>query len=224
MDDLDRILELIESIPERMCGGLQPRFLYELSRATAGPVVEIGTCAGKSTIALAYGQKVRNGHPVTTIDLLEHEQIEANLRRAGVDEWVRRVVDESTAVARRWVGDIGLLWIDGDHSYKGVVRDISAWSPLVRQGGLMAFHDYPAPGGHEMGSVGHAVFEKVLSRPDVWKVVSDREAGSIIVFEKLTDGSDRPSYAATAVERLLYGATRFTYRAVRRIRGRFRGD
>jgi cephalosporin hydroxylase len=36
---------------------------------------------------------------------------------------------------------IDLLVIDGDHTYEGVRRDYELWSPLVRPGGLIAFHD-----------------------------------------------------------------------------------
>jgi len=36
---------------------------------------------------------------------------------------------------------IDLLFIDGDHSYKGVKRDWELYSPLVKKGGLVIFHD-----------------------------------------------------------------------------------
>jgi len=36
---------------------------------------------------------------------------------------------------------IDLLFVDGDHSYKGVKKDWELYSPLVRDGGLIAFHD-----------------------------------------------------------------------------------
>jgi predicted O-methyltransferase YrrM len=36
---------------------------------------------------------------------------------------------------------VDFLFIDGDHSYEGVKRDFELWSPLVRPGGLVAFHD-----------------------------------------------------------------------------------
>lgn len=32
-------------------------------------------------------------------------------------------------------------FIDGDHTYEGVKQDFTDYSPLVRQGGLIAFHD-----------------------------------------------------------------------------------
>ena len=36
---------------------------------------------------------------------------------------------------------VDFLFIDGDHSYEGVRRDFELYSPLVRPGGLVAFHD-----------------------------------------------------------------------------------
>jgi predicted O-methyltransferase YrrM len=36
---------------------------------------------------------------------------------------------------------LSLLFIDGDHSYEGVKRDYEMYSPLVRPGGLLIFHD-----------------------------------------------------------------------------------
>ena len=36
---------------------------------------------------------------------------------------------------------IDLLFIDGDHSYRGEMADYRAYSPLVRDGGVIALHD-----------------------------------------------------------------------------------
>lgn len=38
-------------------------------------------------------------------------------------------------------GGIDFLFIDGDHRYEGVKMDFEMYSPLVRTGGLVAFHD-----------------------------------------------------------------------------------
>ena len=37
--------------------------------------------------------------------------------------------------------EIDFLFIDGDHSYNGVKKDFEMYSPLVRKGGLIVFHD-----------------------------------------------------------------------------------
>ena len=36
---------------------------------------------------------------------------------------------------------LDLLFIDGDHTYKGVKKDFKLYSPLVRKHGIIAFHD-----------------------------------------------------------------------------------
>ena len=36
---------------------------------------------------------------------------------------------------------IDFLFLDGDHSYEGIKMDFDMYSPLVRQGGIIAFHD-----------------------------------------------------------------------------------
>jgi len=38
-------------------------------------------------------------------------------------------------------GKVDFLFIDGDHTYEGVKADFEMYSPLVRPGGLVVFHD-----------------------------------------------------------------------------------
>jgi predicted O-methyltransferase YrrM len=37
--------------------------------------------------------------------------------------------------------EVDFLFIDGDHTYEGVKKDFQAYSPMVRKGGIVAFHD-----------------------------------------------------------------------------------
>jgi predicted O-methyltransferase YrrM len=39
---------------------------------------------------------------------------------------------------------IDFLFIDGDHAYEGVKKDFQMYSPLVRKGGIVVFHDIVA--------------------------------------------------------------------------------
>jgi len=48
----------------------------------------------------------------------------------------------SLDVAPRWAkGEIGLLYLDGDHAYDAVCADFEAWIPHVASGGCIALHD-----------------------------------------------------------------------------------
>lgn len=51
--------------------------------------------------------------------------------------------DETRAEVERLLAgrQVDVLMVDGDHSYHGVRRDFELYSPLVRDGGLIAFHD-----------------------------------------------------------------------------------
>lgn len=45
------------------------------------------------------------------------------------------------------------LFIDGDHRYEGVKRDFEMYGPLVRKGGLIAFHDIVEGSSDAVGDV-----------------------------------------------------------------------
>lgn len=55
------------------------------------------------------------------------------------------------AVRSRFGGEpIDFAFIDGDHTYDGVRRDVEMYGPLVREGGLIGFHDIlPQPDSPE---------------------------------------------------------------------------
>ena len=48
---------------------------------------------------------------------------------------------------------VDFLFIDGDHSYEGVKRDFEMYSPLVRKGGIIAFHDIVPGPSENVGDV-----------------------------------------------------------------------
>jgi predicted O-methyltransferase YrrM len=56
---------------------------------------------------------------------------------------------ETEQVVRNILKDneLDFLFIDGDHTYEGVRADFMMYSPLVREGGLIAFHDIAESGG-----------------------------------------------------------------------------
>lgn len=195
-----KIMDLIESIPERMCGGAQPRFLFDLSSKLKdkGEIVEIGTCAGKSLIALASAQKLKeNGRKIFSIDIQEHKSLRQNLKNAGLENWVNLITGHSSKIAKNWSKPIELLWIDANHNYLATKIIIKRWSNYVLEGGYIALHDY----SFEFAGVIKAVRETILLYPHVWKVISDRETGSIFVAKRLK-GQKMPIEPATIRHKL----------------------
>lgn len=49
---------------------------------------------------------------------------------------------DSSEIAKTFKETISLIFIDGDHSYLGCKKDIEAWFPKMKKGGVMLFHDY----------------------------------------------------------------------------------
>lgn len=69
---------------------------------------------------------------------------------------------------------LDFLFIDGDHSYDGVRQDFESYLPLVREGGLVGFHDIAAPpgGGPVIDSDGSLLL--VGDVPAYWSSVRER--------------------------------------------------
>jgi len=68
--------------------------------------------------------------------------------------------------------ELDFLFIDGDHTYEGVKRDFEMYSPLVRRGGVVAFHDI-VPGPQEYVGGVPRFWSEVKSRHRHMEVVND---------------------------------------------------
>ena len=137
---------------ETIDGLVHPReglLLYVLARRAAhlGNIVEIGSYKGRSTWYLVQGLKdAGSSYRVISIDPhVDQDQRAAyfeTLDRHNLVEWVDPRIDYSYNVAASF-GDspIGMLWIDGDHSYASVRKDFGDWFPRLSPGGWYAMHD-----------------------------------------------------------------------------------
>jgi cephalosporin hydroxylase len=68
------------------------------------------------------------------------------------------------------------LFIDGDHTYEGVKRDFELYSPLVRKGGLIAFHDI-AEHPPEIGCEVAQFWNEIKTRYRHSEFIEDRNQG-----------------------------------------------
>jgi predicted O-methyltransferase YrrM len=129
--------------------------LGAVRRLRPGVVMEIGTHRGGTLMCLAA--VARPDAFLLSLDMHTSpmgveppwEQVEQRIRgslRPGQELVALRMDShlDATLDAVRTALDgraVDFLFIDGDHTYEGVWQDFDMYSPLVRPGGLVAFHD-----------------------------------------------------------------------------------
>jgi predicted O-methyltransferase YrrM len=173
--------------------------LYKLARSlpAAATIVEIGSWQGKSTYCLARGLRSGTIHAIdpfdssgeTGSDVLYAQKaaalnkslldvFKANLRKANL----LQKIEIHKGFSSKFVGifsEVDFLFIDGDHSIAGCSFDFQEFSPAVRIGGLLAFHDYQ-PGRSDLGST--FVIDNVVRPSGFWSEVLS--ADSLLVFRR----------------------------------------
>jgi predicted O-methyltransferase YrrM len=126
--------------------------------------LEIGSEAGGTFYAfckIATGIKISLDDPSGNSGSKQYDSPEASTKRRQLFESfggdVRTINGNShnetvkNAVRMMLLGEpLDFLFIDGDHSTDGVRQDWEMYSPLVRPGGIVAFHDIKPGEYHEM--------------------------------------------------------------------------
>jgi predicted O-methyltransferase YrrM len=177
--------------------------------ASVGPIVEIGTYCGKSTIYLAAAAEQAD-QLVITVD--HHRGSEENqpgweyhdtslvdpavglldtlptfrstLAPTGLESRVIAIVGRSTQVARLWQHQVGMLFIDGGHSEAAATADYEGWAPKITRGGALAIHDvFPSPA--DGGRPPYEIYLRAMAS-GAFKEVS--VTGSLRVLERVGDG------------------------------------
>lgn len=88
------------------------------------------------------------------------------LNEAGFNKRYYQVWGDSKIVGSTWIEqfaqakklrpDIWLVLIDGDHSYRGAKGDILAWLPNIKEGGIVAVHDFGKKEVYRNGPIDNA--------------------------------------------------------------------
>ena len=177
--------------------------------APRGPVLEVGSYCGKSTIYLAAAARTA-GQLVVTVDhhrgSEEHQPgweyhdpalvdpvtgrldtlptLRATLAAAGLEDHVVLVVGRSADVARLWATPLGLVFIDGGHTEAAAVTDYESWAPLVAPGGALAIHDvFPDPA--DGGQAPYLIYRRALASGAFTEI---RAQGSLRLLERTGPG------------------------------------
>jgi predicted O-methyltransferase YrrM len=174
-------------------GWMEPEELAWLAETASGckKIIEVGSWKGRSTKAIAMSTP-GIVYCVDTWEGSESERLDsqrealtlgfnvmfgifrANLSpEIAAGKVVPVVCDSKDAVARLvdLAGLIDMVFLDGDHEYEAVKRDIALYRPFVRPGGILCGHDY----WHDHAGVIQAVNESVpmfkVAVRSIWSVL-----------------------------------------------------
>jgi len=163
--------------------------LYQHARQACamGPVLEIGSYCGKSTIYLGLACR-EQGATVFALDhhrgSEEHQQGEffhdpdlydtgegvmdtfrefrRNIHAAGLDDIVVPLVADSATTSRHWQTPLAMVFIDGGHSLDAALEDYRCWATHVMRGGILAIHDLFAD-AYAGGQAPYAIYRMALA-------------------------------------------------------------
>jgi predicted O-methyltransferase YrrM len=121
-------------------------------------IVELGVHQGYTALMLSYGARQGNGAHVWGFDPWDtdgnvygpefdnegaRKWAQYNVRAKGHTKDVHLTQAFSTDAADSWDGrPVGLLYVDGDHTYLGCRSDILAWARHLAPGAVIAIDDY----------------------------------------------------------------------------------
>lgn len=149
--------------------------------ALIGPLLEIGSYCGLSTLWLAKAARAAK----TVVFAVDHHrgseehqageffhdetltdqegyfdslpEFRRNLRTHAAEDVVIPVVSTSARLAEHWTTPLGFLFIDGGHSLQAALTDYRNWSQHVQRGGLLVIHDV-FPSASDGGQAPHAIW------------------------------------------------------------------
>lgn len=163
----------------------EAEYLFIVAQRAKKGIVEIGRFNGGSGFVMACANETV---PITSVDI--KPQNDEKLRRifseTGVGANVRLIVGDSQNGNFADIEPYDLLFVDGDHSYDGALRDLENWWEGLEPGGHVVCHDSYA-GQPCMDAILDFMFAKdvfVLNSPIKHHYHGFHPAGSMVHFMK----------------------------------------
>jgi predicted O-methyltransferase YrrM len=146
--------------------------LKELVRNIPADPVIVNIGAGLQGVSTLAMLEERPDAFIFSIDPKARPGETESLRGAGTP-WRRvvRLLGRSQDIGKNWRFPMDFLFVDGDHKYSSVMRDIKLFVPWVRSGGIAAFHDYvPCPLKKKARRATFAIDEGMVGYEEVLRV------------------------------------------------------
>jgi len=109
--------------------------------------MEIGTEYGKSMASAIW--QAEEGVKFYTCDLVDKPvEKEGMMSRReffeseGLDKICTFIKGDSVEISKGWQDELAMVFIDSEHTYAAIKKDIKVWYPHLKTGGYMLFHDY----------------------------------------------------------------------------------
>jgi predicted O-methyltransferase YrrM len=155
---------------------LRPRRLVEIGTAQGGTLFLLAQAAAPDATIVSVdlpGGRFGGGYvDQRAIVYREFARPGQRLELLRADSHDRSTIEAVAAL----VGDVDLLFIDGDHTLEGVRSDFADYSPFVRPGGLVALHDVVDGSRDLVGGV-PAFWREIKTRYPTEELVADPGQG-----------------------------------------------
>lgn len=142
-DNEQKVVNSIEALLEYG----EKELLYDIPRLLGtGNYINLGCEKGGSAALLARGLKDRNIPGVVyTVDIYPGKGYK-RAKRVFEKNAVEDIIVMAKGTTDEWSNKISIdsarfVFIDADHSYRGVRNDFINWSRFIDKGGYIAFHD-----------------------------------------------------------------------------------
>ena len=183
----------IQALYDRVCE-LMPRRVLEIGTANGGTLYLWTQAAAEDATIVSVdlpGGKFGGGYPPPRGRFYQHfARPEQDLHLLRLDSHLPSTLRQVREV---FGGEpVDFAFIDGDHTYAGVKADFIEYGPLVRPGGLIAFHDVLLSPRDPSKHV-HVLWDQLKGRHETWEFVdhaSDRKGHRVIGIGLLRVGPE----------------------------------
>jgi len=115
-------------------------FFSEVMRQRARKVIELGTGSGESAEAFLLALELTRGH-LWTVDIRIRNKVTKRLR----ERYGKRFTfykGDSLDFAEEWdKGKADIIFIDTSHTYEQTLKELEAFTPLLKKDGVIYLHD-----------------------------------------------------------------------------------
>ncbi len=166
----------------------EARYVSAVANSTKHGVVEIGRYYGGSTLVLA--QSVLESVIIHSFDIepQDDDTLAGFIDKLGYQNVNLYLHDSTDPGPSRFI-EYDLLFVDGDHSYDGVYKDLEAWYDNLQVGGHVLLHDCYVGYYIQEAIMDFTLNKKVQFLQTPFKSMQywSHDSGSICHFRKLGD-------------------------------------